>query len=232
MNLKSTNAKSTDKFLETIEIETRSQPSHTIIWLHGLGADGNDFVPIVKQLALPNLGIRFIFPHAPMMPVSINGGFVMRAWYDILGTDPGEKREDENGVRESEAAISDLIDREVARGVPASRIVLAGFSQGGAITLQTGLRYPEQLAGMMSLSAYLPLMSKLAKESKPANQRTPILMAHGTMDNVVPMALASASRSQLAEAGYRVNWHEYPMQHSVCDEELVDIGKWLTKVML
>lgn len=229
---KTMNVKATDQILESIEIETRAQPSHSIIWLHGLGADGNDFVPIVKQLALPNLGIRFIFPHAPMMPVSINGGFVMRAWYDILDTDLAVKREDEHGVRASETAIRLLIDREVARGIPASRIVLAGFSQGGAIALQTGLRYPEQLAGLMALSAYLPLMSKLSQERHSANQITPILMAHGTIDNVVPIALAVASRAHLTRTGYSVEWHEYPMMHSVCDEELVDIGDWLKKVML
>ena len=137
------NVKATDQVLEAVEIETQAQPSHSVIWLHGLGADGNDFVPIVGQLALPELGIRFIFPHAPLMPVSINGGFVMRAWYDILSADLAPKQEDEQGMRESERAIRRLLDREVARGIPASRIVLAGFSQGGAIALQTGLRYPE-----------------------------------------------------------------------------------------
>ena len=222
--------KTTEHTLETVEIETRPQPSHSVIWLHGLGADGNDFVPVVNQLALPNVGIRFIFPHAPLMPVTINGGFVMRAWYDIL--DGELNQEDEHGMRESENAIRLLLDREVARNMPASRIVLAGFSQGGAIALQTGLRYPDKLAGLMALSAYLPLMSKLSQESHPANQHTLILMAHGSIDNVVPMSLANASRAHLAEAGYSVEWHEYPMMHDVCGEELVDIGGWLKKVML
>ncbi len=226
------NVKTKEHILETVEIETQRQPSHAVIWLHGLGADGNDFVPVVKQLALPNIGIRFIFPHAPMMPVSINGGFVMRAWYDIVAADLAVKQEDEHGVRESEIAVRYLIEREVARSVPASRIVLAGFSQGGAIALQTGLRYPDRLAGLMALSAYLPLMSKLSQERHTANQNTPILMAHGSIDDVVPMSLANASREHLAEAGYSVEWHEYPMTHEVCGEELVDIGDWLKKVML
>lgn len=227
------NVKTTEHTLETVVIETQPQPSHAIIWLHGLGADGNDFVPVVKQLALPNLGIRFIFPHAPMMPVSINGGFVMRAWYDIVAADlAAGKQEDEHGVRESEVAVRHLIEREVARSIPASRIVLAGFSQGGAIALQAGLRYPDKLAGLMALSAYLPLMSKLSQERHTANQNTPILMAHGSIDNVVPMSLANASREHLAEAGYSVEWHEYPMMHEVCSAELVDIGNWMKKVML
>jgi phospholipase/carboxylesterase len=226
------NANTTEQVLETVEIETQPQPSHSVIWLHGLGADGNDFVPIVGQLTLPELGIRFIFPHAPTMPVSINSGFVMRAWYDILSAELAPKHEDERGMRDSEHAIRRLLDREVARGIPASRIVLAGFSQGGAIALQTGLRYPEKLAGLMSLSAYLPLMSKLSQEHDPANQGTPIFMAHGTTDNVVPVSLDIASRDHLAQEGYSVEWHEYPMMHEVCSEELVDIGAWMKKVLL
>ena len=218
--------------IETIEIETRPSPSHAVIWLHGLGADGNDFVPIVEQLALPKLGIRFIFPHAPMMPVTINGGFVMRAWYDILDAKQATRTEDEHGVRASESRISALIDNEAARGIPASRIVIAGFSQGGAITLQTGLRYPERLAGLLVLSGYLPLMSTLSRESSAANRQTPVFMGHGAMDNVVPMSLAAASRTILEQAGYGIEWHEYPMMHSVCEAELADIGAWLTKVLL
>ena len=217
---------------DSIEIETRPSPSHAVIWLHGLGADGNDFVPIVEQLALPKLGIRFVFPHAPMMPVTINGGFVMRAWYDILEADLSTRTEDERGVRASQERIEGLIQKEVARGIPSSRIVLAGFSQGGAIALQTGLRYPERLAGLLALSTYLPLKQTLAKESSAANRQTPIFMAHGAMDNVVPLSMASASRAFLEEAGYRIEWHEYPMMHNVCDAELTDISAWLTNVLL
>ncbi|NIO40007.1 MAG: alpha/beta hydrolase fold domain-containing protein [Burkholderiales bacterium] len=218
--------------LETIEIETRPSPSHSIIWLHGLGADGNDFVPVVQQLGLPNLGIRFIFPHAPMMPVTINGGFVMRAWYDILDAGLALHEEDERGLRASESRVSELLDNETRRGIPASRIVLAGFSQGGAIALQTGLRYRHKLAGMLILSSYLPLMSKMEQERSAANQRTPVFMGHGQNDNVVPIALAIASRAQLTRTGYCVDWREYPMVHAVCNEELADISDWLTKVLL
>lgn len=218
--------------IEAIEIETRPSPSHAVIWLHGLGADGNDFVPIVDELALPRLGIRFIFPHAPMMPVTINGGFVMRAWYDIFDAGLNTRTEDEKGVHASQRTIAALLDKEVARGIPASRIVLAGFSQGGAMALQTGLRYPKRLAGVMALSAYLPLMSTLAQERQVANQRVPIFMGHGTMDDVVSISLAASSRAHLEQAGYKVDWHEYPITHSVCEEELSDIGAWLTRVLL
>ncbi len=218
--------------VETIEIETRPSPSHSIIWLHGLGADGNDFVPVVEQLGLPNLGIRFIFPHAPMMPVTINGGFVMRAWYDILDAGLARREEDERGLRASQARINTLLDREAGRGIPASRVVIAGFSQGGAIALQTGLRYPRRLAGIMVLSGYLPLMSKLLQERSAVNQATPVFMGHGTLDNVVPESLGAASREQLVQAGYSVEWHEYPMMHSVCDQELADVSDWLSKVLL
>ncbi len=218
--------------IQTIEIETHHSPSHSIIWLHGLGADGNDFVPVVNQLSLPNLGIRFIFPHAPMMPVTVNGGFVMRAWYDILDTGLALNEEDERGLRASQARITALLDKETRRGVPASRIVLAGFSQGGAIALQTGLRYPRKLAGILVLSGYLPLMSKVEQERNAVNQLTPVFMGHGSIDNVVPMALAVASRAHLTRSGYSVEWHEYPMMHGVCDDELADISNWLSKVLL
>lgn len=225
--------KTTDRNrVETIEIETRPSPSHTVIWLHGLGADGNDFVPIVDELSLPKLGIRFIFPHAPMMAVTINGGFVMRAWYDILDAGLNTRKEDEQGVRASQNMIAGLINKEVARGIPASRIVVAGFSQGGAMALQTGLRYPGRLAGLMALSAYLPLTSTLARERQVANQQTPIFMGHGTIDDVVPMSLAARSRDHLEQAGYRIDWYEYPITHSVCEEELTDISAWLTRVLL
>jgi phospholipase/carboxylesterase len=217
--------------LQTIEIETRPKPSHSVIWLHGLGADGNDFVPIVQELSLPPLGIRFVFPHAPMRPVTINGGFVMRAWYDITGQDIARK-EDEAGLRQSQKSIDELIANEESRGVPSSRIVLAGFSQGGVISLQTGLRQPKRLAGVMSLSAYLPLAATIAKERNAANNDVPIFLGHGTSDNVVPLALGTASRDQLIKLGYDVDWHQYPMPHSVCPEELADIGAWLTRVLL
>lgn len=217
--------------LETIEIETRPKPSHSVIWLHGLGADGNDFVPIVQQLKLPKLGIRFVFPHAPMRPVTINGGFVMRAWYDIVAQDLAQ-RADEAGIRHSQAAIDALIAKEAARGMPASRVVLAGFSQGGVISLQTGLRHPKTLAGVMSLSAYLPLASTVEKERIAANQDTPIFIGHGMADNVVPLKAGTAARDQLIKLGYDVDWHQYPMAHSVCPQELDDIGAWLTRVLL
>lgn len=218
--------------IETIEIETRPSPSHSIIWLHGLGADGNDFVPVVKQLRLPNLGIRFIFPHAPMMPVTINGGFVMRAWYDILETGLARTAEDERGLRASQARINVLLEKEADRGVPPSRVVIAGFSQGGAMALQTGLRYPGKLAGIMVLSGYLPLASTLSQERSAANQTTPIFMAHGIHDDIVPESLGTASRDMLRRDGYDVEWHHYPMMHNVCDQELVDVSTWLSRILL
>ena len=218
--------------LEIIEIETRSQPGHSVIWLHGLGADGNDMVSLMRELALPDVGIRFVFPHAPMMPVTVNGGYVMRAWYDILDSDLAPTREDAHGIAASQAKVAALLDREVSRGTPASRIVLAGFSQGGAITLQTGLRYRQTLAGLMVLSGYLPLMSLLEKERNPANQDTPVFIGHGTVDNVVPVSLAQATVARLTQAGYGVDWHPYPISHGVCEDELSDIENWLGKVML
>ncbi len=216
--------------LQTIEIETRPKPSHSVIWLHGLGADGNDFVPIVQELALPPLGIRFVFPHAPMRPVTINGGFVMRAWYDIALQDLALK-EDEQGLRQSQKSIEELIAKEQARGVPANRVVLAGFSQGGVIALQTGLRQAKRLAGVMSLSAYLPLASTFAKERNAANNDVPVFMGHGIADNIVPLPLGIASRDQLLKLGYDLDWHQYPMAHSVCPQELADIGAWLGRVL-
>lgn len=226
------NSKHGDDNVETIEIETRASPSHSIIWLHGLGADGNDFVPVVEQLKLPNLGIRFIFPHAPMMPVTINGGFVMRAWYDIIDAGLARTMEDERGLRASQTRINGLLEREADRGVPPSRIVIAGFSQGGAIALQTGLRYPRKLAGIMVLSGYLPLASTLSKERSAANHTTPIFMAHGIHDDIVPESLGAASRDALVQASYKVEWHRYPMMHSVCDQELVDVSAWLSRILL
>jgi phospholipase/carboxylesterase len=217
--------------LEAIEIETGPSPSASIVWMHGLGADGHDFVDVVPELRLPsNPGVRFVFPHAPMQPVTINGGYVMRAWYDIRD-DGGVRREDPAGVRASQKAIEELIERERARGVPAAAIVLAGFSQGGAMALHTGLRYPERLAGVMALSCSLPLADTLATDAAPANRDVPIFMAHGTHDPMIPMARAQRAREVLAGLGYRLEWREYPMPHSVCMEEIADISAWLGKIL-
>jgi phospholipase/carboxylesterase len=220
--------------LETLEVETAPKPTAAVIWLHGLGADGNDFAPIVPELRLTGSpAIRFVFPHAPTMPVTINNGYVMRAWYDVsFGDLEGTtRRADEKGVRLSQSRIGDLIEREIKRGVAARRIVIAGFSQGGAIALQTGLRYPETLAGIMALSTYLPLADQLTDEASAANRQIPIFYAHGTHDPVIPLAMATTSREKLVAAGYAVEWHEYPMQHSVCAEEVAAIRAWLTKVL-
>ena len=220
--------------LETIELETVSNPTAAVIWMHGLGADGNDFVPIVNELDLAGApGIRFVFPHAPTRPVTINNGYVMRAWYDIsFGDLEGRtRRADEKGVRESQAQIGELITREQSRGIAAAKIVLAGFSQGGAIALHTGLRHPEKLAGVMALSTYLPLADSFAAEASAENKMTPVFMAHGTHDPVVPYAMGENSRRILEQAGYTLEWHEYPMQHSVCLEEVADIGQWLVKAL-
>ena len=223
-----------EKILETIEIETGKNPSASVIWMHGLGADGNDFVPIVNELALDRTpAIRFVFPHAPMRPVTINNGYVMRAWYDVsFGDLEGQSRlADERGVRESQAHITALIEREARRGIAAQDIVLAGFSQGGAIALQTGLRHPQKLAGVMALSAYLPLAESLLQEAAPANKTTPIFMAHGTYDPVVPLMMGAGSMTLLTGLGYAVEWRQYPMPHSVCPEEIQDIGAWLRRVL-
>ena len=217
--------------LEAIELETAANPAIAIIWLHGLGADGSDFVPMVGQFQAAGCPpIRFIFPHAPMMPVTVNNGHVMRAWYDILGADL-TRREDEAGVRASQAAIEELIAAQIARGIASERILLAGFSQGCAMTLQTGLRYPQKLAGMLCLSGYLPLSGAVAAERSPANQDTPIFMAHGTMDPVVPLDRAVAARVSLEGLGYAVEWHDYPMPHAVCPQEVGDISAWMMRVL-
>lgn len=219
------------QYLTTIELESAPQVTASIIWMHGLGADANDFVPIVKELDLRGCPpIRFVFPNAPTMPVTINGGYVMRAWYDILGTDIA-RREDEAGLRQSQGEIEKLIAREIERGIPAHRIILAGFSQGCAMTLQTGLRYPQQLGGMLCLSGYVPLSAHIAAERHPANQNTPIFLVHGVADPVIPLQRAEQSRQLLEQCGYQIEWHTYPMPHSVCAEEIVDIGNWLTKVL-
>jgi phospholipase/carboxylesterase len=220
------------ELLENIEIETAPNPTVAIIWMHGLGADGNDFVPLVRELDLAGLpGIRFVFPHANTMPVTINGGYVMRSWYDIVGTDL-VKREDEAGLRASQLQVEALIAREKARGIPASRIILAGFSQGCAMTLQTGLRHPEKLAGLMCLSGYVPLSATVPTERTKESLETPIFMVHGSHDGVIPVARAHQSRDLLQSMGYQIEWHEYMMQHSLCQEEIDDIGAWLKKVLL
>ncbi len=217
--------------LDSIEINTSANPEVAVIWMHGLGDSGEGWAPIVNELDLAGMpGIRFVFPHANMMPVTINGGYVMRSWYDIVHTDLG-RQEDEKGLRESQALVEALIAREKARGIPASRIVLGGFSQGCAMTLQAGLRHPEKLAGLMCLSGYLPLADKVAAERSAANQDTPIFMVHGTMDPVIPISRATASRDVLAKLGYKVEWHDYPMQHSACAEEVQHVSAWLKKVL-
>jgi phospholipase/carboxylesterase len=217
--------------LATLELETGRPPTASVIWLHGLGADGHDFEPIVPELDLPDsLPVRFVFPHAPMQPVTINGGAVMRAWYDVYGLQ-GMRREDAAGVRVSQAAVEELLAREKKRGIPASRLVLAGFSQGGAIALQTGLRHPERLAAIMALSTYLPVADTLAAEASAANRDVPIFMAHGLDDPLIPIERAQLSRKLLENAGYRVEWHEYPMEHSVCAQEIADISAWLRRVL-
>jgi phospholipase/carboxylesterase len=219
------------KLLEHIEIDTAPNPQVSIIWMHGLGADGNDFVPIVKELDLAGLpGIRFIFPHAPTMPVTINNGYVMRAWYDIIGTDL-VRREDEGGLRASQKMVEAFIANEKARGIPASRIILAGFSQGCAMALQTGLRHPETLGGMMCLSGYVPLSATVPTERTEASLKTPIFMVHGRADGVIPIQRAEASRNLLASMGYQIEWHEYMMQHSVCAEEVEHISAWLKRIL-
>lgn len=217
--------------LQSVELQTTPSPTASIVWLHGLGADGYDFVPVVKELeALGALPARYLFPHAPMRPVTINGGMTMRAWYDILGTEL-TRREDEAGVRESQGLVEELIAREEQRGIARSRIVLAGFSQGGAITLHTGLRQAAPLAGLLALSTYLPLAASFAAERAAASQNVPILMAHGTQDPIIPMARATESRDALRALGYSVQWQQYPMPHSVCAEEIELIAGFLRAVI-
>jgi phospholipase/carboxylesterase len=219
------------ELLEHIQVETSDNPEIAVIWMHGLGADGNDFVPIVKELDLAGLpGIRFIFPHANAIPVTVNGGYVMRAWYDITGAEL-TRREDENGLYASQVQIEAFIAREKARGIPASRIVLAGFSQGCAMTIQTGLRHPEPLAGLLCLSGYVPLSAKLPTERSQAALATPVFMAHGRFDNVVPFNRAEMSRDLLVSMGCQVEWHEYAMQHTLCLEEVEHISAWFKKVL-
>ncbi len=216
--------------LETVENEPATPARSAVIWMHGLGADGHDFEPIVPELELPPaLAARFVFPHAPVQPIAINGGLPMRAWFDILGLG-GDRPEDAAGVAASAQRIEALIAREQARGIPAERIVLAGFSQGGAMALHVGLRHAQKLAGIMALSCWLPLRAELAALNG-ANPRTPILMCHGSYDPMVPSVLGEHSRDLLQQAGYTVEWRAYPMQHQVCLEEIADISRWLQTVL-
>jgi phospholipase/carboxylesterase len=213
--------------LQTIEIETAANPRHAVIWLHGLGADGHDFEPIVPQLVDRSWpALRFVFPNAPVRPITINGGMAMRAWYDISGLEIAQ-RQDEAGIRESIRLVGELIEREVARGVAAQNILLAGFSQGGAIVLGGGVRYPQRLGGIIALSTYLPLAEKTDAEAAPANRDVPVFMAHGMLDPTISHALGEMSRDYLAQRGYNVEWRAYPMAHQVCAEEIGDLKRWL-----
>ncbi len=214
--------------LDCVEIETAASPRHAILWLHGLGADGHDFEPVVDELDLDGLPpIRFVFPHAPMRPVTINGGFVMRAWYDILSLDFSQRREAPDGVLASATQVEALIERENARGVPDCQLILAGFSQGGAIALHTALRHPSRLAGIMALSTYVPLADTVEAEAHPANRETPIFQAHGRHDGVIPHDFGKQSADRLTALGYPLEWHSYAMDHGLCLQELRDIERWI-----
>jgi len=217
--------------LSCVELNPGDPAQAAVIWLHGLGADGHDFEPIApllqSQLGIPT---RFVFPHAPHRPITINGGYSMRAWYDIAALDLSHA-EDADGIHASARQLHALIQREIDNGIAARRIVLAGFSQGGAIALHTGLRYPQRLAGILALSTYLPLAATLSEERDPANCDTPIFMAHGDEDTIVLIAHASASKQYLQELGYTLEWHSYRMPHSICDDEVADIAAWLRRVL-
>ncbi len=218
--------------LDAVEVEPRTAAADAaVVLMHGLGADGHDFESLVPELRLPAApSERWVFPHAPVRPVTINGGWRMRAWYDIVAIDR-RVPEDEAGIRASAEAIGDVVRRERERGVPAERIVLAGFSQGGAMALFTALRWPERLGGIVALSCYLPLAESLAAEAHPANAAAPVFMAHGTMDPIVPTALGEGARDLLRSRGYDVEWHEYAMPHSVCAEEVGDLRAWLLQAL-
>jgi phospholipase/carboxylesterase len=217
---------------DAVEVETGRDPAGAVIWLHGLGADGHDFEPIVRELVHPGeRALRFVFPHAPIRPVTLNGGYAMRAWYDIIALDR-RTAEDENGIRASQATIEAMIRRENARGIRSERIVLAGFSQGGAMALFAGTRYPERLAGIMGLSCYLLLAPRLTAERVAANESTPVFLAHGTQDPVVAPLLGEHARHALQAAGYTVEWHVYDMPHAVCPQEVDDIATWLRRVLV
>lgn len=211
---------------DAVILQPTETASAAVVWLHGLGADGYDFLPVIPELGVDDLAVRFVFPHAPIRAVTINGGQRMRAWYDILSLTRADQQ-DADGICSSEHLIHDYLRIERERGVPAERIVLAGFSQGGAIALHTGLRYPQRLGGVLALSTYLPLHDCFSTEASTANKETPILMCHGREDPVLPIALGTSSRDGLQAMGYSVDWHEYPMQHAVCIEEIGDIGRWL-----
>ena len=216
------------ELLPHVELVTGADPTGTVIWMHGLGADGWDFVPIVREIPLPeDLALRFIFPHAPVRPVTINNGMEMRAWYDIALMNDISRQPDERSIRESQGMVEELITRESQRGIEPDHIVLAGFSQGGVIALQAGLRYRAPLAGIIALSTYLALDESLDAEAQAANREVPILMAHGTQDQVIPVQLAERSRDALTRRGYKVDWQSYPMPHSVCAEEVEEIGEFL-----
>jgi phospholipase/carboxylesterase len=214
--------------LETIERQTRTRCQWSVIWMHGLGADGSDFVPVVPELALdPSVGIRFVFPNAPAIPVTCNGGYVMPAWYDIISLDKNSREVDTAGIVKSRQQVRHLIEREKERGIPSERIFLAGFSQGGAVAYTAGLTHPEPLAGIIALSTYLPATALVLAEMADANRRTPIFAAHGSEDDVVSLELGLRARDFLAQYGYACQWREYPLPHSVCLEEIKDIGAWL-----
>ena len=220
-----------EPLLKSIEINPANTATAAIIWLHGLGADGHDFEPLIPQLGVVDeLGVRVILPHAPHMPVTVNNGMVMPAWYDIRGNDFGQAQ-DEQGIRTSAARLEALITRETERGIAPERIILAGFSQGGAVVLYTGLRHAERLGGILALSTYLPMAERLASEAAPANRDVPVMMAHGTADPVIPMLLAEQSRALLEAHGNPVEWHSYPMQHSVSPQEIADIRQWLLTIL-
>jgi len=224
-------AQTMNESLEKIEINPVEKADAVVIWLHGLGADGHDFEPIVPELALPKSAkVRFVFPHAPERPITINGGYVMRGWYDIVKTDIGAKQ-DVEGIKSSQRQLEALIEAEIAAGIPAERIILAGFSQGGAIILQTGLRYPKLLGGLMVLSSYVPLADTLETERHEVNQDIPVFMAHGKQDDVITHSFAEQSRDQLIKLGYKVEWNSYSMPHGVLPEEIEDISWWLRKVL-
>lgn len=222
------------KLPETVEVQSETEPGGSVIWLHGLGADGHDFEPVVPDLRLPDeIGLRFVFPHAPLRSVTINAGMTMRAWYDVVSLDRSGPQ-DEAGIRESSRMLELLIEREHERGIPRENIVLAGFSQGGAIAIHTALRYSHRLAGLMGLSTWLPLADRFGEEVANDEQGQlrdlPVFMAHGTFDPMLPIALGREAREVLDDAGYKVEWHEYPMAHAVCGEELADISTWLTSI--
>jgi len=217
--------------LEAVEIEPRAAADAAVLLMHGLGADGHDFEPLVAELRLPaSPSVRWVFPHGPVRPVTLNGGYRMRAWYDIAAIDR-RAPEDEAGIRESAEAVGRLVRRERERGIAADRIVLAGFSQGGALALFTALRWPERLGGVVGLSCYLPLAATLGAEAHPANAALPVFLAHGTMDPIVPAGLGEGSRDLLLAQGYDVEWHAYPMPHSVCGPEVADLRAWLLRAL-